>query len=283
VIWVIGAAAAAAIGVLVVTDDRDDRPGEVAPADAVPWTPDGVEFPLEDLGVPRSEPGLWVSVAGLTRALGVEGHPPLVVSTSLVYSGGPTAELQRCLFQAGSGGCAPEWTAAHPSVGITSSVDNTAADYDLWTWDNISPEAAYVTYVDRPEVRWQRPIAGVALFPDVAGDDEVVIAYDSEGVEVARVDAATLAAAERRLDGPPPPADISPAQSTQLSELTDISLEDCLIDHGAHIEQPGRVAVLPAGVDDVEAWSECVAAVKATVAQRLDEIDADGLGAQPAS
>jgi hypothetical protein len=263
-------AAAATIGLVWVADHGEDPPGEVEPADTGGWTPPGVEFPLEDLGVPDSD--VWsTTVAGLARALGVEGHPPLVIATTLQYSGGATAELQRCLSERGSAGCAPEWVRDHFDIGVTSSVDNGVADYDLWTWANVPPDAAYVTYVDDPQVRWQRPVAGVAAFPNVDWFDSVAIAYTSNGTELARVDRAALDAADQRLEGPPPMADITRAQYQELTALTDTTLRDCLTDNGARLD--ANVAVLPAGVDDVEVWDQCVATVKQIVAERIDAMN----------
>jgi hypothetical protein len=263
-------AAAAAIAVLVVVGDGDDPHRELASAGTGEWTPAGVEFPLEDLGVPDSNL-LGITVAGLSRSLGVEGHPPLVIATSLLYDGGATAELQRCLSQDGSAGCAPEWTSDRPDVGVTSSVDNGAAGYDLWTWANVPAEAAYVTYVGGDQNRFQRPVAGVAAFPNVDGFDSVAIAYTSNGIELARVDRATLDAATERLETPLL-ADITQPQYQELTELTDTTLRDCLIDDGANLDA-ANVAAFPAGVDDLEVWDQCVASVKQVVADRIDEMN----------
>jgi hypothetical protein len=267
-IW-LGAAVAATVGVLVIADLGGAPHGDVDSAVTAAWTPPGAEFLLEDLGVPESNP-FGITIAGMSRALGVEGHPPLVTATSLHYAGGATAELQRCLSQNGSAGCySPESRRHRVSVGITSSVDNGVADYDLWTWDNVPSDAVYVTYTDGSQVRWQRPLAGVVAFPNVPGDDEVVIAYNRRGTELARVDRATIAAENRRYERGAL-ADISRTQYEQLSTLTDTTFVSCLTDHGARIGT--NVAVLPTGVDELAVWNQCVARVKQVVGDRIDSM-----------
>jgi len=77
---------------------------------------------------------------------------------------------------------------------VTSSVDNGFASFDLWTIEGLPANAAFVSYSDGDLQLWQRPIMGFAAFPNVEGRDEMVIAYDGDGIEVGRFGAAQQAA-----------------------------------------------------------------------------------------
>ena len=60
------------------------------------------------------------------------------------------------------------------------------------------PAPCDVVYGNSAEQRWQRPIAGVVVFPNQPGMDGAV-AYDINGHEVARIDTALADAAARGL------------------------------------------------------------------------------------
>jgi len=229
---------------------------------ATGWQPPGTEFPSQDLGAPTALESLTVS--GLARTIRVAGQPDLTISTELTYAGGHTAELERCLSVGGGAGCTPEWNPAPlGSLGITSSVDNGVADDDLWTWQGVPTGAAYVVYGNSAEQRWQRPIAGVVVFPNQPGVDGAV-AYDINGHEVARIDAALADAAAQGLRMPEL-ADISKDQFSQLQQLTATTLHDCLINDGATIA--GNVADTTTNV-----WDRCVNQTKATVTDAVDAL-----------
>jgi len=253
------AAAAAAIAVFAVTTRRPDHHAATA------FQPTGVEFTLQDLGVPQSYLNLTMSTQ--SREIGVVGHPPQIVATVLTYNGGAAPEVMRCTSEGGSSGCRGVGQAG-PDISWTSSIDNHVADTDLWTWSNVPAGAAFVTYAGGAEVLWQRPIAGVAMFPKTPGDSEVAVAYSSSGIELGRVDQATLAAANAAFNDTalPKMADITQAQNEELSNLTDSSLGACLQAAGASIAND--VATMPGG-REAATWTDCVASAKATVTARV--------------
>lgn len=263
----LGTIAAAAVVAVFLAFARDPDRSEPAA-----FQPSGTEFPMQDLGAAKVSTG-GVTLAGLTRSLGVAGHMPLTVASTLQYDGGPTPFVMRCLDEGGSMGCNPEWNTTVLDIGMTSSVDNRVAAGDLWTWSNVPNGTAYVTYTDGVRSLWQRPIAGVVLFPNVAGNNEVVIAYSIGGLELKRVDRDSLAAANVAAGNQPVPqsADISQAQLSELSQLTTSTLSDCLGAAGAAFSG-GTVGILPPVIDEHAVWDRCVATTKAVVARRLSEL-----------
>lgn len=260
-------AAACIAGLFVLADRRGASTPADAPDQSAPgWSPPGTEFPTRDLGVPASSPHL--GVASLLRAIGIEGHPPLIVSTTLSYDGGATATLQRCTSENGSAGCTMEWDpATNGSISQTSSIDNGVADHDLWIWDEVPDGTAYVTYGPPDNLQWQRPIAGVVAFP-VTTMLEQGVAYSGDGTVLGRSDDVL----DRRDDAPvviPPRADISATQYRQLYELTDATLRDCLVDAGATI-----IDNVAAVADDLAVWSNCVSTTKNTIAGAVADLGA---------
>lgn len=262
------AAAAAAIGGLAVVARPDSAPAPAA--STVPaWQPPGEEFPSVDLGPATDSPG-GPTVAALTRAIQIDGHPVQLVTTHLSYARGDTAEVQYCSWERGGGGCRPEWNPATWSFGVTSSVDNRDADFDLFTVEGLPPEAAYVGYDDGDGPRWQRPVAGFAAFPHVLGQHRGITTWDADGNVLATYDEAGYLAAVGELDRPPM-KEFSEEQQVELDELTRSSMGDCLIAGGGELSA-GGVATFADGIDQIAIWDECVAEVKAIVAQRVAEL-----------
>ena len=268
------AAAAAAVTVLALVTRPDDPAVRVPATEPIPtpWQPAGTEFPIADLGPATDLPDL--SVAALSRRIGVADHPDLLVYASLTYQAGSTATLFQCLaVDDGGSGCTPEWNPVDWSVSITSSIDNRQADFDLWTLDGLADEVAYVSYVDGARVLWARPVAGVVAFPDVAGIDEVVVGYGAAGVEIARYGRAEQAA-QQALAGSvhaPLRADISQSEFEELGRLTRASLEACLTVSGGEVGS-GGVTTFPEGVDQPAVWNRCVVEVKDVVGQAVSEL-----------
>ena len=271
--WVPAIFGAAAAALLVVALGLvAGRPFEGAPAAAPPpWVPPGSEFASTDLG-PATRVYNGPVVAALTRQIGVEGHPPQVVTTSLTYMGNATAIEQVCTSEYGSSGCRPEWNAASWSVGVTSSVDNGVATFDLWTIEGVPADAAFVSYSDGDVQLWQRPIMGFVAFPNVAGDEQIVIAYDADGSEIGRVGAEQEERTATLPDGQTPPlADISQAEFTNLVDLTAETARDCLTSHGGTLV--GDIATFPADVDQAAVWDQCVAETKQVVGDAVNELN----------
>ena len=260
------AVAAAVTGLAAVA--RPDAPAPSA-STAPAWQPPGHEFPLVDLGPATESPG-GPTVAALTRAVEVEGHPVQLVTTHLVYAGGDTAEVQSCTWERGSGGCRPEWNPATWSFGVTSSVDNGVATSDLLTIEGLPPEAAYVGYDDGDGPRWARPVAGFAAFPHVLGQHRGVTTWDAAGNLLATYDEAGYLASVGELERAPL-KELSEAQSVELDALTRSSMAACLTERGGTLSA-GGVATFPGGVDQLAVWDTCVAEVKATVAERVAEL-----------
>jgi len=260
-------AAAAAVALVVVLAGLARSDDDTAPTANRSWIPAGTEFALTDLG-PATEVLDGPVVSSLTRQVAVEGHPPLVVETSLMYLGNATAVEQRCL----SGACRPEWNTSTWSTAITSSIDNHEADFNLWLVEGLPAGTAYVTYVDGDKRLWQRPIAGVAAFPDVAGTDEQVTAYDDVGNQIAQFGEAHRQA-EQFTGTPPLLADISTLEFQQLGELTRETLATCLRGHGGTIGA-GDVATFPEDVDQISVWDDCATSVRHDVAESVSAIGA---------
>lgn len=269
----VAAAAALIVGLAVVA-----RPGSEAPASApTPWMPDGTEFPSFDLG-PATEVFHGPAVEDLTRAIGIDGHPPQVVATSLQYLGNDTAVVWTCTSEHGSSGCRPEWNTSTWSTSVTSSVDNGYADFDLWTIEGLPAEAAFVTYVDGDLELWQRPISRFAAFPNVEGRAEVAVAYDANGEELERFTADRQQGSNGQA---PPVADLSDDDYNRLAKLTDDEMRTCLLSHGAIVNE-GNVATFTEQVDQNAIWDQCVQPVKDTVrhavtdtAPRFDDPSSD--------
>ncbi len=267
---VLGVAAATVlvIGLALVVrpDGTTTAPASVASA----WMPSGTEFPLTDLG-PATEVFNGLAVEALTRQVGVEGHPPQVIATTIGYWATATAVVSVCTSENGSSGCRPDSYPISWSTSVTSSVDNGFADYDLWTVEGLPAAAAFVSYVDGDQQLWQRPVAGFSAFPNMPGSDEVVIAYDAAGSELARFGAAE-AQAVSALVVAPPQADISRAQFDELTDLTRTTMETCLVEVGGTVGV-GNVVTFADDVDQIAVWDQCVASVQADVAAAVTAID----------
>jgi hypothetical protein len=254
------------VALAIVRHDRDQS----APSSAPPaWRPDGIESPIVDLG-PATEVWDGPVVAALTRKIGVDGHPPQILTTSLTYSGGTTAFVQSCTWENGSGGCRPDWNPATWSISQTSSVDNGVAAFDLWTLEGLPADAAYVTYAQGASVLWQRPIAGYVAFPyEFDSSTPVVTAYNEFGTEVGRYDETQRERTQPPLEIPTQ-VDLPQDQFEAMYDLTRESLRTCLTEHGGTIGS-GDVATFPDG-GDITAWNDCVSIVKQTVAARVTEL-----------
>ena len=185
-----------------------------------------------------------------------EQHRKLVVLSELSYHGGPgrTALEMRCLAQGGSAGCGHA-TDVSPVIGVTASVDNRQADFDLWTWSNVPEGVGYVTYVDGDTRYWQRPVAGVVAFPNVEGDEQVAVAFDHGGAQVAG------ATGQPRPGGEVPDgsewADISKSELEQLTQTVQHTLRQCLTRHGVEPVTPDLLT-LPSAVNVSRTWEVCV-------------------------
>jgi hypothetical protein len=267
IVVAVAAAAAFVAGLVIVTHIRGNDP---RPASPPAWRPAGIEFPTIDLG-PASTVWDGPVVEALTRRVGVEGHPPQVVTRSMSYSGHDTAVEQACTWEGGSGGCRLVGGPFTWSNSITSSVDNGVADFDLWTVEGLPTEVAFVSYVDGDQVLWQRPIAGFAAFPNVPGNDEVTTAYDADGVALGRFDSSTYNSIYLNSSfdsGLTPRDDIPPAAYGQFDTVTRKELAECLTASGGTIGT-GNVTTFATDADQLAVWSRCVQNVQAIVAEHL--------------
>jgi hypothetical protein len=267
-LMIVGAAAAAilvaALGLVA------GRPFESTPAAAPPaWVPPGTEFVSTDLG-PATTVYDGPVVAALSRQIGIDGHPPQVLTTSLTYSGYATAIEQVCTSESGSRGCREAWSTASWSVSETSSIDNGFATFDLWTIEGLPADAAFVSYSEGDLQLWQRPIMGFAAFPSAAGRNEVVIAYDANGTEIGQFGAAQQAAGTFD-DSMPLIADISKAEFSDLGELTSNTLRECLTANGGTLVDD--VATFSPDVDQMAVWEQCVGETKQAVGDAVEELN----------
>lgn len=267
----IATAAAVALVVGGLTAVALTRDAEITPATAPSsWLPQGTDFPLTDLG-PATSVAIGPVVEALTRQVGVPGHPPQLVTTSLTYDGTNTATEQFCTWEVAGGGCRMDWGDSTWSTSQTSSIDNNVADYDLWTVEGLPANVAFVSYEDGDQHLWQRPVAGFAAFPNVAGNLEIVIAYDQFGDELGRYGATDYQATVRDV-APPLEADISKAEYSQLLDITANSMTTCLTVNGATINA-GNVATFADDIDQSAVWNSCVATVKEQVTDAVNQLD----------
>lgn len=273
--WVLamfGAAAAALLVVaLVLVAGQRNATAPVATSprtvDSSPWSPPGTEFASSDLG-PATMVWGGPAVAALTRQVGIEGHPPQVIWTSMAYVGNATAIEQVCTSENDSSTCRPEWSTA--SWAMTSSVSNGDATFDLFIIEGLPANAAFASYSDGDLELWQRPITGFAAFPNVPGEEQVVIAYTADGTEIGRF------GAEQQRDpefaGPVPlHADLSSSELADLSELTLSTMRDCLTSRGGTLS--GGVANFSPDIDQVAVWDQCVTETKQVVGDAVTELD----------
>lgn len=235
------------------------------------WLPAGTEFPSTDLGPATSVPSP-PAVEDLTRRIGIDGHPDLIVARSVSYMSGETAEELNCTWESGSGGCRPVISPASWSISITSSVDNSAGETDLWLLEGLPGNVAYVSYATADRELWQRPISGFVAFPHTSSDP-VVIGYDYSGAEVGRYSNEIYFELVRSYV-PPPEADLTDAEVLELSDLTGNTMTSCLAESGGQISA-GGVATFAEGADQVAIWDNCVQSVQATVAAQVIEIGPD--------
>ena len=276
-----GVIAAATVAAFIAVGVRDsDRSSPAA------FQPPGREFPIADLGPATRHDADDVTLAELSRDIGVPGAWHLTIEIGLEYQEGEAPVEVRCIEE-NSAMCVPEYAEAGLSVYRTATSPGDTNPF-LWAWVEVPAGTAYVTYVDEGQVQapgvedglvslWQRPVRGVAVFPDVyAGSDnwdsEVAVAYSVDGVELGRVDREGLAAF-RISEGNTSIliAELDPAQALALNHLTDGSLTTCLTEAGASFE--GAVGSLPPDADAQAVWDQCVATTKAIVTARLEELD----------
>jgi hypothetical protein len=216
-----------------------------------------------------------VAKPGSAHAFSVEGHPPVLLWTTLMpnLQTGDVEEWQ-CVGEAFGSGCGSVSIPAQ--FGQTSSIDNRVATDDLFTWSNLPPEVDTVRYDDGVTQLWQRPVAGLAIFrvdPDHSHPD--ITAYDAAG-----------AALPYSFWGQNPP--LTPAAETtvepatpavfaqligELQTLAQSSLHDCLTTNGA----TWPIANVPTFADDVDPlaiWNSCVVEVQSIVTARQAELNA---------
>jgi hypothetical protein len=227
-----------------------------------------VEIPVTDLQE--------VAKPGSAHAFSVEGHPPVLLWTTL--SPNPqtgSVEEWQCVSEAGGSGCGP--TSMPAQFGQTSSIDNRVATDDLFTWSNLPPDVETVRYDDGVTRRWQRPIAGLAIFrvdPDHAHPD--ITAYDKNGAKLAYSfwgQNAPLSPDTTNATGttePSNPADIG-SMIGELDALAQSATHDCLSGSGA-TWTVANVPTFADGVDTEQIWNRCVLQVAATVAHRQAEL-----------
>ena len=265
----LSAAAAVVAGIMIVglspLSTTDRRPA----TEASEWLPTGSEFLSTDLGPATSVP-MGPAVEDLTRRIGIDGHPDQIITRSVRYGNGATAEEHFCFWENGSGGCRPATSTGSWSIGISSSIDNGFADTDLWVLEGLPDTVAYVTYTTAVQQLWQRPVFGFVAFP-FTDPDPVVIGYDRNGTEVGRY-SDDISSELDRAYVPPLQADLTEAEQLDVWDLTNQTMTSCLTDAGGQLG-PGGVATFADHVDQVAVWDGCVAAVKATVAARVADLE----------
>jgi hypothetical protein len=229
------------------------------------FVPAGTEFPLVDLGrATQSIQGGSITTDGLSRKVSVPGLDSLTVERTLIYGNGPTAEVAECFSPGTFGFCSSEKMGSpFPEVlhdsgqTISNGVPDPPFDYAVWT--NVPTDATFVSFTGGGQQLWQRPVAGLAVFPTVG----VMTAYRADGSEVQPdlVRSGGFDFGERY--------DVSDAQGDELRLLTNSATASCLTAHGGTIAGESAVAVFDPSVDQVEVWDSCVIETKKIVAERL--------------
>ena len=275
---VVAAAALACLGIAGIAARHNDSsgsdPGSVPSSTTSIVAPQGVEQPLVESAVSVAPE---VAEPGSAHAFKVAGHPDLLIWTTL--SPNPiTGEVEgwQCVSESGSSGCGP--TSIPAQFGQTSSVDNNAANDDLFTWSNLPADVASVTYDDGVIQLWQRPVAGLAIFRvDPNHPHPTINAFDATGKalpysfwgenpQVTPTGDTTVHVVEVT---PATPA-TGPDTWGELRTLTQASIYDCLTANGAS----WPVANVPSfNADPVAIWNACVVEVKSIVAARVAELN----------
>jgi hypothetical protein len=198
---------------------------------AAPFRPDGSEVPLAATDVPADFTPFGGADPASAVAVAVDGHPPLVRYRTLAFWGGRLEQFT-CVSSDGGAGCQPDWMAGTPSLSRTSAIDNGVAAFDLFVWDNVPDEAAFVSWASPTGAVWQRPVAGIVAFP-VTGlqGDPPLRAFDVEGNELDSVTRET--AAERAGASPPSTTDnLTDVQRNEIIELANTTVQQCLTVEG---------------------------------------------------
>lgn len=229
------------------------------------WLPPGEEFPIIDRG-PASETQGGPVVEALSRRIDVPGYAERIVAPSLTYTGGPTAELQACVWSDRGGSCRPEWNPV--TWGFEDDAD---ADGALFTFDGLPAGTAFATYTNGEAVYWQRPVHGFAAFPNLPGTDEVVTAWDADGNAVAAFEIASYNAAQTDAVLPPD-VGLTDEVRNDVFQLTWSSMRTCLQSAGGEVNGTFSVAKFPDDVDQIVIWDRCVTEVKALIANRVAEL-----------
>ena len=235
----------------------------------------GEEEPLVEIPITDVQE---VAKPGSAHAFSVEGHPPVLIWTTLMPSlqTGHVEEWQ-CVSEAGGSGCAS--TAMPAQFGQTSSIDNHVASDDLFTWNNLPPDVDTVHYDDGVTRLWQRPVAGLAIFrvdPDNPHPD--ITAYDATGAALPYSfwgQNPPLSPATGTTDGPVTVESADPAAVAgnfgELESLAQSSSHDCLTANGASWTV-ANVPTFAEGVDPGAIWNYCVLQVQSIVATRQADL-----------
>ena len=242
------------------------------------FQPSGDEFPITDLG-PATPHGHHdvndITLTELSRDVGVASKWQLTLRVLLDYQGGESPVEVQCIEEARSALCVPDYYEAGISVFRSATTEGDTGPR-MWAWV-VPAGTAFVSYVDGQTSLWQRPINGVAVFPDINDlpdiDSEVAVAYSSDGIELGRVDRDRVeTVANEQASQGINLAQIDPSQQQQLEDQTQASLRACLTEAGATFD--GSAGTLPPDADARATWSQCVDRTKASVAARLDELGA---------
>lgn len=263
----------------IVVGNAASPPTSVQTAESVPSqvgaTSIGVEEPLVEIAITDVRE---VAKPGSAHAFSVEGHPPVVLWTTLMpnLQSGHVEEWQ-CVGESGGSGCGS--TSLPAQFSQTSSIDNHVASDDLFTWSNLPPEVDTVRYDDGTTRRWQRPVAGLAIFrvdPDHPHPD--ITAYDATGATLPysfwgqnpplspATETSVVSVTAERAD----PAAIANMYG-ELQSLTQSSAHDCLTANGASWTV-ANVPTFAAGADPEAIWNNCVLQVQSIVAARQAEL-----------
>ena len=260
----------------IVVRDPVSTDTSVQPVDSVPSEVGsasiGTEVPLVEVAVTEVQN---VAKPGSAHAFSVEGHPPVVLWTTLMPNIQTTdVEEWRCVSEAFGSGCGS--TSMPAQFGQTSSIDNHVASDDLFTWSNLPAEVDTVRYDDGVTQLWQHPVAGLAIFRvDPNHSHPNITAYNAAG-----------AVLQYSFWGQNPPLtpntgatdNAATAVPTNIGEivgelegLTQSSTHDCLTANGASWAV-ANVPTFAGGADPLSIWNSCVAQVRTIVAARKAEL-----------
>jgi hypothetical protein len=149
------------------------------------------------------------------------------------------------------------------SLDLAGDIIENATTSGQWIWADVPTGADYVTYDNGQQTLWQRPVANAVIFPHVASEAPMVVAYGSHGNELGRVQPDWKPSRQPGLL-----ADITDDQWDAITQHMSATLRTCLVRLGGTLTATELINFDP-GIDDQAAWNQCVTEAQAEVTAQL--------------